>query len=118
LELVLGVRKSEVGSHLHELPRRRHLRALQELRRCERRSTLLETAELSGLRDDRLESQGGLDVGNVLLPHILPLLLLSHLASESLLRRRIPLSGGREDVLERLLSLSIGDIARGLTALE
>jgi hypothetical protein len=94
------------------------LSALHELRSSERRSALLETTELGGLRDDRLEPQGGLDVGDVLLAHILPLLLLSHLTSESLLRRRVSLAGGSEDVLERLLSLSIGDIARGLTALE
>jgi len=114
----LSILQRKVCARLHELPRTRLLHSLHELRSCERRSALLKTSELSGLRNDRLESQGGLDVGDVLLAHILPLLLLSHLASEGLLHRRVPLSGGREDVLERLLSLSIGDIARCLTALE
>jgi hypothetical protein len=70
------------------------------------------------LRNDRLESQGGLDVGDVLLATGLLLLLRGHLASERLLHRGVPLTGGREDGVERLLSLTIGDIARGLTALE
>jgi hypothetical protein len=73
---------------------------------------------LRSLRNDRLETQSGLDVRNVLLLRRLTLLLRSHLASEALLHRCVPLTGGREDVLEGFLRLSIGDIAGGLTALE
>jgi hypothetical protein len=91
---------------------------LKQLRSSERRSTLLETSELSGLGDDRLETQSGLDVRNVLLLCALTLLLRSHLACEALLHCGIPLTGGSEDVLECFLRLSIGDIAGGLTALE
>ena len=41
-----------------------------------------------------------------------------HLARKRLLLRRVPLAGGCEDVLERFLSLTIGDITRSLAALE
>jgi hypothetical protein len=70
------------------------------------------------LRDDRLEPQGGLDVGDVLLATGLLLLLCGHLTCEALLHRGVALTGGCEDVVERLLSLTIGDIACGLTALK
>ena len=70
------------------------------------------------MRDDRLETESRLDVRNVLLLCALTLLLSGHLARKRLLLRRVPLAGGCEDVLERFLSLTIGDIAGGLTALE
>jgi hypothetical protein len=79
---------------------------------------LLESTKLSGLRDDGLETQSGLDVRDILLLRTLALLLRSHLAREGLLLSGVPLTGGCEDILERFLSLAIGDIARGLTALE
>jgi hypothetical protein len=118
LESVLSILQREARTHLHELSGSSLLHSLEQLRSSERRSTLLETSELSGLRDDRLETQSGLDVRNVLLLCALTLLLRSHLASEALLHRGVPLAGGREDVLEGFLRLSIGDIAGGLTALE
>jgi hypothetical protein len=91
---------------------------LDVLRRTERRSTLLKTAELSGLRDNRLETESGLNVRDVLLLRSLTLLLRSHLARKALLHRGVPLTGGSEDVLEGFLRLTIGDIAGGLTALK
>jgi len=118
LERVLGVLKREVGTGLKQLTRTSLLHALNVLRRTERRRTLLETGKLSGLRDDGLETQSGLDVRNVLLLDTLTLLLRSHLAREGLLLSGVPLTGGCEDILERFLSLTIGNIARGLAALE
>ena len=94
------------------------LHSLNELGSSEWRRTLLERTKLSSLRNDWLQPERGLDVGDVLLAHILTLLLSGHLTGETLLQRGVPLAGGREDVLERLLRLTIGDIARGLTALK
>lgn len=118
LERILSIRQREVTAKLHELAGTSLLHPLNELRRTERRSTLLQSTKLSGLRDDRLKTQRGLDVRNVLLLRSLPLLLRSHLTGEGLLLSRIPLASGSEDVLERFLRLTIGDIARGLTGLE
>ncbi len=78
----------------------------------------MKRTKLSSLRHDRLETERGLDVGDVLLLRPLTLLLSGHLTSEGLLLSRIPLASGSEDVLERFLRLTIGDIARGLTGLE
>ena len=117
-KLILGVRQRKTGSSLHELSGSSLLHSLEQLRGSERRSTLLETSELSSLRDDRLESESGLDVCNVLLLCALTLLLRGQLTCEALLHRGVPLTGGSEDVLEGFLRLSIGDIAGGLTALE
>jgi hypothetical protein len=114
----LGVLERKVGTGLKQLTRTSLLHALNVLRRTERRRALLESTKLSGLRNDGLETQSGLDVRNVLLLGTLTLLLRSHLARKRLLLRGVPLAGGCEDVLERFLSLTIGDIARGLAALE
>jgi hypothetical protein len=70
------------------------------------------------LRDDGLETESGLNVRNILLLGTLTLLLRSHLARKGLLLSGVTLAGGCENVLERFLSLTIGDIAGGLTALE
>ena len=58
-----------------------------------------------------------MDVSNVLLTIGHPLLLRSHLTCEALLSSRVALTGGREDVLEGFLRLSIGGVAGGLAAL-
>lgn len=118
LEGVLGVLQCEAGSKLHELTRTRLLHALNELRRSERRSTLLETRELARLIHDGLETERGLDVGDILLLRSLTLLLGRHLTGEALLLSGVPLAGGCEDVLEGFLRLTIGGVACGLTGLE
>ena len=94
------------------------MHSTHKLRSRKWRRALLESTELSSLRDNGLETERGLDVGDALLASSLPLLLGSHLASKRLLLSRIALARGREDVLERLLRLTICDIARSLTALE
>jgi hypothetical protein len=118
LESVLGVLQREAGSKLCELTRTRLLHSLDELGGSERRCALLKSGELSGLRDNRLETESRLDVGDVLLLGALTLLLRGHLAREGLLLGGIPLASGGEDVLERLLRLSIGDIAGRLARLK
>ena len=76
------------------------LHSTHKLRSRKWRRALLESTELSSLRDNGLETERGLDVGDALLASSLPLLLGSHLASKRLLLSRIPLAGGSEDVLE------------------
>jgi hypothetical protein len=78
----------------------------------------LKTPKICRLPNNRLESQGGLDIGDVLLATGQHLLLRSHLACKALLRRGVPLTGGREDVLEGFLCVPIGGIACALTALK
>ncbi len=118
LECVLSVLQREAGSKLGKLSWASLLHSLDELWRSERRCTLLKSGELSGLRDNRLETESRLDVGDVLLLGALTLLLRGHLAREGLLLGGIPLASSGEDVLERLLRLPIGDIAGRLARLK
>jgi hypothetical protein len=117
-KILLSVLKSEAGPSLEQLTWSCLLHTLDVLRRSKRRGSLLEVTKLGGLPNNRLESKSGLDIRNVLLLGTLTLLLRSHLACKALLHGSVPLTGGSEDVLESFLSLSICDIAAGLTALK
>ena len=74
--------------------------------------------KLSSLRNDRLETERRLDVGDVLLLRPLTLLLSGHLACKRLLLSRVPLASGSKDVLERLLSLTIRNVTCRLAGLK